>query len=61
MGTTHYTVRQGQEAEELYTREDALEYLEKAEFVVGRVIEFYERLFGGREGSIGSGYSRGRL
>ena len=41
--------------EELYTREDALEYLEKAEFVVERVIELYERLFGGHEGPIGSG------
>jgi len=32
--------------EELYTRDDAVEYLEKAELVITKVIELYEELLG---------------
>ncbi len=32
--------------EELYTRDDAVEYFEKARFVVTKVIELYEELLG---------------
>ena len=38
--------------EELYTRDDALEYLEKSEYVVRKVRALYETLFGASTGSL---------